>query len=321
MHERIKQKRILIIGGTGSLGTTLCRLLGSSNLICVFSRDENKQWAMKQQYPQNVYLIGDMRDLNSVKRALLQFGPQIVIIAAALKHIDICENNISECIATNITGVNNVLQAVGEYKEVETCLFISTDKACSPVNVYGMCKSISERCVADAARLYPHTRFVMVRYGNVICSRGSLIPKLKEIIHQVQELPITDVEMTRFFMTLEHAVELIATALLCGNSGETFLPHISAYKIHDIFAWWSEKYSKPIKVVGHRQGEKIHEMLISETEMMRTETRVIEGKTWYVLLPTHKQDQVRVDCRPSMKDYESSRVEDNIDALIPYFSS
>jgi len=318
--QHVQGKRILIIGGTGSLGTTLCRLWAQQNeKVCIFSRDENKQWLMRQTYPDLDYIIGDMRDKASVVRALLRFRPNVVIIAAALKHIDICENNTNECIATNITGVNNVLEAVGEASGIETCLFISTDKACSPVNIYGMCKSVSERCVAAAAQLYPATKFVMVRYGNVICSRGSLIPKMREMVTTMSELPITDVKMTRFFMPLEHAVELISTAILHGRSGETFLPHIQAFRIMDVFKWWSDKYDKPIKVVGHRQGEKVHEMLINETERLRTEVHVINNKVWYIILPTHMQSTVDPSKVPAFKDFESSNVEDTIEALVPYF--
>lgn len=314
--SNLEGKRILIIGGTGSLGETLCRLWRDTT-ICIFSRDENKQWHMRQAYPQHQFIIGDMRDKSSVVRALLVFKPDIVIIAAALKHIDVCENNISECISTNITGVNNVVEAVGEH-QIQSCLFISTDKACSPVNVYGMCKAISERSVAAAAQLYPNTRFASVRYGNVICSRGSIIPKLREMATSSPSLPLTDSNMTRFFMTLEHAVELIETALLHAKSGETFLPNIKAYRIHDIFQWFSEKYRKPIVVIGHRQGEKVHEMLINETEVGRTEVRNINSKDWFVILPTHKQHTVDPTLAPKMRQFESSAVEDNIQELLPY---
>ncbi len=286
----------MIIGGTGSLGYKLVKKYHTNNKIIIFSRDENKQWTMKLNYPNLTYIIGDMRNYNSVDKIIHEYLPNIIIISGALKHIDICEQNIDECINTNIIGVKNIIESVIKInnKNIETVVFVSTDKSCSPVNVYGMSKAISERIVAEASLKKGYTKFVCVRYGNVLNSRGSIIPKFKEIAENKDEnsFPITDEYMTRFFMTLDQSVQLIETSILHGDNGDTWLPIIDAFKIYDVAKYFSDKYNKPIINMGIRPGEKIHECLINQSELYRTIKQKIptsegEEKMYYVIKPCY----------------------------------
>jgi len=290
----IIDKKILIIGGTGSLGNSLTDRYLNNNQIIIYSRSENNQWMMKQKYNNDnlFFFIGDIRDKERLETCIFKYKPNIIIIAAALKHIDICENNINECINTNIDGIRNVVNIittyslVGNISFVETVLFVSTDKACAPVNTYGMCKSVSERIMIEKTQFLTHPKFVNVRYGNVLSSRGSLLPFYKSIVkdNKTTFIPVTDDNMTRYFMSLEDSVDLIEYTILHGNSGYTVIPkNIFSYKIIDIANYFSNKYNIPIKITGIRPGEKIHETLISYTESLRT----IEKDSFYIIKPTY----------------------------------
>jgi UDP-N-acetylglucosamine 4,6-dehydratase len=322
IYKVTERPRLLIFGGTGSLGNHLVDTFIETMDIIIFSRDENKQWAMRSKYasptdtsathannipdpertttssvrdastvlttPPNSgrgsisYILGCIRDKDAVTRAILSKQPTYIIIAAALKHIDQCENNISECISTNIIGTQNIVSTVcdailnNRANFLTKVLFISTDKACSPVNAYGMSKALSERIMIEAAANTQNVSgapsFLIVRYGNVINSRGSLFPVCKTIGMDDTRLAfnITDINMTRFFMTLDESIRLIKTALEFGKSGEIFIPKVYSYKIYDIIKLFSEKYNKPINIVGVRVGEKLHEELINITESYRT---------------------------------------------------
>ncbi len=290
-------QKILILGGTGSLGHKLVDHFSKTNEIYIYSRDENKQWAMKQEYKELPegrlhFVIGDIRDRERFKYCLHWIKPNIIIIAAALKHIDICEFNPGESITTNILGIKNVIDTVaqealeGGIDFLETVLFVSTDKACSPVNVYGMCKSISERLMVEKSERIAKPKFLNVRYGNVINSRGSLIPVLEGIAKDPSKkfFYITDLRMTRFFMTLKESVDLIDNTLKYGETGDTYIPKsIKSCKIHELIKYFSEKYQKPIKITGIRPGEKLHECLINITEINRT-TETDHG---YVIKPCY----------------------------------
>lgn len=318
------KKNILIIGGTGSLGHSLVDYYHSSNKITIFSRDENKQWSMKRKYPNLSYIVGDMRNRESISVAIKRSNPDIIIIAGALKHVDICEQNTGECIDTNITGVRNVISAVesSNSRNIESVLLISTDKSCSPVNVYGMCKSISERMMVEASvnklstydyndDIHPislPTKFLCVRYGNVLNSRGSLIPKFKEIGESKTETEflITDENMTRFFMTLNDSVKLIDVALNHGEGGETWIPQVSAFKVKDIADYFSQKYNKPVVVIGIRPGEKLHECLVNETESYRTTYQDVDDSKYYVIHPLNKRTDKRYLCN----EYTSQNTSD-----------
>lgn len=290
MYE-IVGKRILILGGTGSLGHELTDHFIRNNSIGIFSRDENKQWTMKREYlaidsnglrvsrtditytPSSInFYIGDVRNKISMIRAIRQFHPNIIIFAAAQKHIDICENEVSESIDTNILGIRNLVEILEvdekAFPDLESVLFISTDKACNPVNVYGQCKAISEKIMGEAAKTITSIKFLCVRYGNVINSRGSLIPLFKEIGNDPNRkfFPVTVSGMTRFFMSLPQAVNLIETCLHKGRSGELWIYRAISLYIDHIARYFSEKYNKPVKIVGIRPGEKIHEELYSASE-------------------------------------------------------
>ena len=279
---------LLIIGGTGSLGYNLVGRLLTEYKIVIVSRDENKQWQMKKLFPGLVYLLGDIRNKTHMASLLLRIRPHKIILAAALKHIDICEQNIAECIATNVIGVQNVLDLVVEHSsqlEVNTVVFISTDKATSPANTYGMSKAICERMVAEKSLYVKSPRFLNVRYGNVLNSRGSLFPLFHEIGKDptCEFFPLTSPEMTRFFMSLNDSIDLILTAIREGESGDTFIPKTTSYRLLDIAERFSQRYSKPVKVIGMRPGEKLHESLISDSECYRT----VDKTTHYVIKPCY----------------------------------
>lgn len=283
--ESIKNKKILVLGGTGSLGNSLTEYYRENNKIVVFSRDENKQWSMKLKYRDVNFFIGDIRDYSSIKKCIDRYSPEIVILAAALKHIDICEENIEQCIQTNINGVLNTIKAVNDSNSVEKLVFISTDKSALPINVYGMCKSISERLISDASR-YSKKTFINVRYGNVINSRGSILEKYNSIARdKTKSFEVTNKDMTRFFMTLEDSVKLIDTALINGTSGDTWVPHIKAFRIIDIARLFSAKYGNSIIVTDTRPGEKMNECLISLSETHRTTIYDKEDSVYYTIKP------------------------------------
>ncbi len=281
----LADKTILILGGTGSLGNALTRRLVVENQIIIYSRGETNQWKMRQRFQDHSkqinFVIGDIRDRDAIRQVVYTHQPQIIIIAAAMKHIDICEKQISECTKTNIDGVCGVIEYLVSHRErgtlsfLETVLYVSTDKACSPINVYGMCKSISERkMAAESSRVADKgMKLVTVRYGNVLGSNGSLLQKYNLIARdsEFEFFGVTDSQMTRFFMSLDESVTLIINAILHGQNGDICIPKIPSYRIMDIAQYYSHKYNKPVKIIGIRPGEKIHECLINEVEQLRTE--------------------------------------------------
>lgn len=275
--------KILIFGGTGSLGRKLIERLLPDNEVAVYSRDEAKHWTLRNEFSSGPlasrleslrFYVGDVRDLARMKDVIRQHRPDIVIVAAALKQVDTCELSPNESVLTNLVGTQNVVEAVNSMSAdlaPETVLFVSTDKACSPVNVYGMCKAISERVVTSQAQTgHSHVRYIAVRYGNVLESRGSIIPLFKYQGMYGSQLTVTDPEMTRFLMTLDDSVDLIQTALNMGKSGETWIPRLPSMRVGDLAEIFSKKYNKPIKYIGLRPGEKKHEDLINESESTRT---------------------------------------------------
>lgn len=279
----MNNKRILIIGGTGALGKTLIRLYQDTNTIKVFSRDEHKQvglaastWVKKTVS----YVIGDVKDKDSIINVIEDFQPHIVINTAALKHVPICEINPIESVKVNILGHQNLIEAVQRARhQIETLIFISSDKACKPINTYGMCKAISERLYIEFAKKQTAIRVCLVRYGNVLESTGSVIPLFKMMLDRGDKfLPITDPRMTRFLLTLEQAAGLIEWAYYCAWShGKIAVPKVKSFLITDIAkALIRNKYGDEnaveLKTVGVRPGEKIHEEMISAEEWMRTMT-------------------------------------------------
>lgn len=272
----IKGKSILIFGGTGSLGQALIRRLSETNHLILFSRDEAKHWTIRNQLTtkQNIsFAVGDIRDKNRVSECLRFFNPNIVIIAAALKQVDTCELSPFESIQTNVMGINNIVQCTLEIEaqltSLESVLLVSTDKACAPTNVYGMCKAISERLITSSMKSSKRVKYLGVRYGNVLESRGSIIPLFKYQVANRNSITVTDLDMTRFIMTLDESIDLIGAALNNGDSGEIWLPKIRSMRIRDLAEIFANKYKKKIEVIGIRPGEKMHEDLISHTESLR----------------------------------------------------
>lgn len=276
MKKLFKGKTILITGGTGFLGRAIIRELLKFNplSIRVFSRDEVKHYKLLEMFNHNPkirYFIGDIRDYNRILRAC--DGADIVIHAAALKRLDMLEYNVDESIKTNILGTLNVAQACIE-KNIDKAIFISTDKACLPINTYGACKFVSERIFIESNYNKGPKKTVLncVRYGNVLESTGSVIPFFKSKIKNNKKIPLTDKRMTRFIINQKQAVELIFKALKYGVGGEIFVPKLPAFKITDLIEILKEEYNanNNIDVIGIRPGEKIHESMLNSAEIPRT---------------------------------------------------
>lgn len=268
-------KSILITGGTGSLGKALTKnILGKwpgVKRLVIFSRDEQKQFQMAQEYPAQEYpqlrfFIGDVRDYDRVRRALR--GIDYVIHAAAMKHVPIAEYNPMECVKTNIMGAENIINACFE-SDVTDVVALSTDKAAAPINLYGATKLASDKLFVAANNIRGNNpiKFSVVRYGNVMGSNGSVIPffidKKKEGV-----LPITDVTMTRFNISLQGGVDMVLHALETAWGGEIFVPKIPSYRITDIAEAIGPECEH--KVVGIRPGEKIHEEMITSSDSFFT---------------------------------------------------
>jgi UDP-N-acetylglucosamine 4,6-dehydratase len=275
----MKNKRVLIIGGTGALGQSLIKRYYEDNRIMIFSRDEHKHVNLIKEYDDIESHLGDIRDKDAIRNCFNRFKPDVVINTAALKHVPICETNSIESVKTNILGHQNVIETMREFKDIETLIFISTDKACKPINIYGMCKAISEKLYTNYAETETDTKVVMVRYGNVLESTGSVIPYFKQLLKDGSEfLPVTHYDMTRFLITLDEATELIDwTYNYPSSHGKIAVPKIKSMKIVDLAECLIRRYGKihqvELKIVGIRPGEKLHEEMISQEEWFRTEER------------------------------------------------
>ena len=297
----LNNKTILITGGTGSFGnhfTNYALQHYKPKKIIIYSRDEFKQFQMRNRLmeydPIMRYFIGDVRDQDRLRRALE--GVDYVIHAAALKQVPACEYNPNEAIKTNIHGAMNVIEAALD-TGVQRVVALSTDKAVNPVNLYGGTKLVSDKLfiAANAYSGYKDTRFAIVRYGNVAGSRGSVIPFFRNLVKSGEtELPITDFEMTRFWISLEQGVALVIKALTESRGGETFIAKIPSFKITDLAK--AILPSCTMKEVGIREGEKLHEVMITKEDSPYTyeydghyiiyphmfwwdETRIVPGGT------------------------------------------
>ncbi|HEY8560608.1 MAG TPA: polysaccharide biosynthesis protein [Pyrinomonadaceae bacterium] len=325
--KELEGKRILVTGGTGSLGKTLVRRLltgemGKPAKITVFSRDEAKQHYMRLEYMhreaatddviyQNSqdllnFRIGDVRDYSSLLAAMRE--ADVVFHAAALKQVPSCEYFPFEAVMTNIFGAENVVRAIRENNlPVEKVVGISTDKACKPINVMGMTKALQERILIEANRDCPNTVLTCVRYGNVIASRGSIIPLFVEQIRKNQPLTVTLPEMTRFLLSLDRAVDTVFAAIRDGARGETFVPKVLAARITDVAQALMGDKDLPINYTGIRPGEKIHEIMVSEEECFRT----VERGDYFVILPVLPELRGTAEVSNALENEYSSK-DDNI---------
>ena len=285
-------KNILITGGTGSFGKKFTEMILTNykpNKIIIFSRDELKQYEMSQDYNNKCmrYFIGDVRDANRLKKAMNDVD--YVIHAAALKHVPIAEYNPMECIKTNINGAQNVIDAAIENR-VKKIIALSTDKAANPVNLYGATKLVSDKLFVAANNLVGKRdiAFSVVRYGNVLGSRGSVVPYFQKLIkNRAKSLPITDEKMTRFMITLEQGVEFVLKNFERMKGGEIFVPKIPSMKIVDLARAMAPNL--PHEIVGIRPGEKLHEIMCPSDDSHLT----IEFDDHFVIAPTIKFHSVR----------------------------
>jgi UDP-glucose 4-epimerase len=272
----ISGETILIFGGSGSLGKEVIQRWIPYNHIINVSRDEEKQWHLKMhvQHPHLKQMIGDISVEDDVMKAVLTHKPSIICIFACLKHIDICELSPAKSIANNTNGIINVhtvLQKYASNHNVQQVLFVSTDKACLPITTYGCCKAVSEFFLQGV--LPGSTKWVGIRYGNVLNSSGSIIPYLKTNRAQEKLYTLTHPDMTRFIMTLPQSVNLIEYALTHGQHNEIIIPFIHSMKISDLFSIFEAKFNKQRIITGLRCKEKIHEDLISTAEAKNTYKR------------------------------------------------
>lgn len=324
-NAQLEGKRILVTGGTGSLGKTLVKRLlsGSEGLpekITIFSRDEAKQHFMRLEFlnravatddviyhkAENIldFRIGDVRDYQAVTAALRDVD--IVFHAAALKQVPSCEYFPYEAVLTNVGGAQNVVRSIKDNRlAVGKVVGISTDKACKPINVMGMTKALQERVFVEANREYPDTIFLCVRYGNVIASRGSIVPLFAEQIRKKQPLTITLPEMTRFLLSLERAVDTVLAVLKDGQAGETFVPKVPAAKIVDVAKAMMKDEELSVTFTGIRPGEKIHEIMVSEEECFRTRS----AGDYYAIQPVLPELRTLANAEPVLTSEYSSRDE------------
>ncbi|MCX6869921.1 MAG: polysaccharide biosynthesis protein [Pedosphaera sp.] len=279
---------ILITGGTGSFGNRVARHLLDLNpaQIRIFSRDEKKQWEMQRRWPQFRYIIGDVRDAGRLDEAMS--GVQYVFHAAALKQVPSCESYPLEAIKTNILGTQNIC-TTARAAGVKTVVALSTDKAVKPVNAMGTSKAMMEKLVCSQNQFGGSTTFCCVRYGNVMGSRGSVIPLFLRQIQENVPLTLTVPHMTRFLMTLDQSVDLVFHAMTMAQGGEIFVRKAPACTVQTLAEAMRRKYSPqgtnhPIQEVGIRPGEKIHEILVNEYELQR----VSESETYFTIHPEYR---------------------------------
>jgi len=308
--KKLEGRKVLVTGGTGSFGNEIISQLIPFNPaeIVVFSRDEKKQYDMQQRFYENEgvrYVVGDVRDYPRLREVTR--GCDILYHAAALKQVPHCEWGPYEAVQTNIAGAENVRRAAMA-NEVGLVLAISTDKAVKPVNVMGMTKALQEKIILNPVHNGCGTRFVCVRYGNVLGSRGSVVPLFCEMILQGKPIPITHGMMTRFQLTLEEAVELVFWATVKGQSGDLWVRKMPAARVVDLGRALAHgltgRTDYPFADVGIRPGEKMHEVLVSEEEMWRA----AEFDDHFKIPSWEKSQEVSGLSVKELKEYASSDV-------------
>lgn len=319
--QMLEGKRVLVTGGTGSLGKAVVRRIltgemGTPEHLVVFSRDEGKHHQMRVDFAHAraatdeivyhnferllVFRIGDVRDYMAVERAVRE--ADIVIHAAALKQVPSCEYFPHDAVRTNIDGAQNVVWAIREPgMTVERAVAISTDKACKPINVMGMSKAIQERIFVEANMGQDRCSFFNVRYGNVVASRGSVVPLFEAQIAAGGPVTITTEDMTRFLITLDGAVDTVFAALKTARPGETYVPQLPSVRVTDLAEVMIGDRPIETRITGIRPGEKVHEIMVSDEESYRT----IERSDYYVIEPMLPEVQ-KVDVDKPALDAEYS---------------
>jgi len=302
-----KGKKILITGGTGSLGQALTKRLLSADVdsIRIFSRNENKQVTMESEFHDDRlrFFIGDVRDLSRLQRALENVD--IVFHAAALKHVPVIEYNPFEGIKTNVIGTQNLIDAC-LHEDVEIAVGVGTDKAVSPLNTYGATKLLMEKLFVTANYYLDQkrhgTKFIALRYGNVLGSSGSVVPKFIEQIRNQQKITLTSKDMTRFNITMDEALDFIVKSVTNGKGSEIFVPKLKAYSIMDLKDALTDMLGDTeVEEISIRPGEKIHEVLINEHEMRST----WENDSNYIIMtPNFTEDEIKQKY-PNMKKTDS----------------
>lgn len=319
--QLVDGKRIVITGGTGSLGRRLTNRilsgeLGTPNKVIIFSRDEARQHQMRLDFLHNAtvtdevifqnfeqhleFRIGDIRSFDSVASVLR--GADYVINAAAMKQVPTCEYFPYEAARTNIEGAENIVWAIeSQQLDVEAVVGVSTDKACKPVNVMGMTKAIQERVFIQANLRCPTTRFVGVRYGNVLASRGSVLPLFHEQIRHGGPVTVTTDDMTRFLLSLDQAVDTVFAAMAVAKPGEILVPDVPSALMTNVATALIEDRDIEIRVTGIRPGEKIHEIMVSEEEAPNT----VRRESWIAIQPMLPELSALVE-HPAVKEVFSS---------------
>ena len=294
MNNMFHNSSILVTGGTGSFGRCFIKTILKEyqpRRLVVFSRDELKQYEMSQEYDAQCmrYFLGDVRDYDRLRQAMREVD--YVVHAAALKQVPAAEYNPMECVKTNVHGAENVIRAALD-NDVKRVLALSTDKAANPINLYGATKLASDKLFVAANNIAGshETRFSVVRYGNVVGSRGSVVPYFnKKIAEGANSLPITDIEMTRFWITLQQGIDFVIKNFKRMQGGEIFVPKIPSIRIIDLAKAMAPKL--PTKVIGIRPGEKIHEVMCPADDSHLT----LEFDDFYLIRPTIKFHHREID--------------------------
>ena len=301
----ISGSKILITGGTGSFGNRVAEHLfkQSPSIVRIFSRDEKKQWEMQQKFPQFEYIIGDVRDEARLEESMAEID--LVFHAAALKHVPSCEKYPFEAYKTNVVGSQNACRTA-KAAGVKVFVALSTDKAVKPINAMGTSKAMMEKIVCSQNINESETKFCCVRYGNVMGSRGSVIPLFKRQIESDRPITITVPEMTRFLLTLDQSVGLVLHAMKNAVGGEIFVRKAPACTIETLADSVRKKFSKkgdshPVEVLGIRPGEKLHEILVNEYEMRR----ITDEELFYTVHPEYNAPKHQSD-NPLGSEYTSS---------------
>ena len=310
IYNSLKKKSFLITGGTGSFGQKFIKTLikkYNPKRVVVYSRDEDKQYKMSQEFNQKCmrYFLGDVRDSDRLIEATR--GIDIIVHAAALKHVPSSEYNPLECIKTNIDGAKNVINAA-LFNHVKKIIALSTDKAANPINLYGATKLVSDKSFVSANNISGKREsiFSIVRYGNVVNSRGSVIPYFKKLISEKKPLTITDKKMSRFLITLQEGVDFVIQSLALMKGGEIFVPKLPSIKIIDLAKILSSK--SKIKFTGIRPGEKYDEVLCPKDESHLT----LEFKKYYLIKPSIIFNQPNDYTRNQLKE-KGKKVKDGFE--------